>query len=71
MLIGGKGGVRVDGARVDDGTEIHGLGPLGAGEAVGLDAEHALPGVSSAGDERGKDDLTVTRAIDRLLLTDL
>src|SRR5438876_4777996 len=42
VLVGRKTGVRVDGARVDDRAEIHGLGPLGAGEAVGLELDRWL-----------------------------
>src|SRR3989454_3682629 len=54
VLIGGKTGVRVDGARVDDRAEIHGLGPRGAGEAVGLETEYELVGLPAAGDEQGE-----------------
>src|SRR5881397_2239510 len=42
VLIGRKTGVRVDGARVEDRAEIHGLGPLGAAEAVGLETVYEL-----------------------------
>src|SRR5207245_2214234 len=54
VLIGRKTGVRVEGARVDDRAEIHGFGPLGAGEAVGLETVYELVGLHAAGDEYGE-----------------